>query len=100
VSNVATQPGETDHYTCGDHVRALEDHVGSGLFDVVVCNQGPDGRLPPGVDWVLAEPDLDEDHAVYRSDIVDNLYPWRHDSQKLAQVIMDLYEERTGPLVE
>jgi len=43
---------------------------------------------------------LDEDHAVYRSDLVDTLHPWRHDSQKLAHVIIDLFQERTGPLVE
>jgi uncharacterized cofD-like protein len=100
VCNVATQLGETDGYTCGDHVRALEDHVGQGLFDMVVSNQRCDINLPPGVDWVLAEPELDEDHSVYRADLVDNLHPWRHDAGKLAQVIMDLYQERTGPLVE
>ena len=100
VCNVATQLGETDGYTCGDHVRALEDHVGQGLFDMVVSNQRCDINLPPGVDWVQAEPELDEDHAVYRADLVDSLHPWRHDAGKLAQVIMDLYQERTGPLVE
>ena len=26
--------------------------------------------------------------------------PWRHNSSKLARVIIDLYQERTGPLVE
>jgi uncharacterized cofD-like protein len=100
VCNVATQPGETDGYTCGDHVRALEGHGGQGLFDVVVSNQHCDAKLPPGVDWVLAETELDEDHAVYRADLIDSLHPWRHDAEKLAQVIMDLYQERTGPLVE
>jgi hypothetical protein len=24
--------------------------------------------------------------------------PWRHDSAKLAQVVMELFQERTGPL--
>jgi uncharacterized cofD-like protein len=38
VCNVATQPGETDGFTCGDHVRVIEEHVGSGLFDIVVAN--------------------------------------------------------------
>jgi uncharacterized cofD-like protein len=100
ICNVATQPGETEGYTCGDHVRALEDHAGQGIFDVVVSNQSCEANLPAGVDWVMAEPELDEDHAVYRADLVNSLHPWRHDSEKLAQVIMDLYQERTGPLVE
>ncbi len=100
VCNVASQLGETEGYTCGDHVRALEDHVGGGLFDVVVTNTRCDGTLPEGISWVLAEAELEEDHAVYGADLIDALHPWRHDPQKLAQVIMDLYQERTGPLVE
>jgi len=100
VSNVATQPGETDQYTSGDHVHVLEEHVGPGFFDIVVCNKLTSGKLPQGVEWVLAEGDLDTDHAVYRADMVDTDYPWRHDSRKLAQVLIDLFQERTGPLVE
>lgn len=100
ICNVATQQGETDGYSCGDHVRALEEHAGSGLFDLIVSNQRFEGNLPPGIDWVIVEPDLDEDYGVYRADILDTIHPWRHDSQKLAQVVMDLFRERTGPLVE
>ena len=37
---------------------------------------------------------------VYSSDLIDPAYAWRHDSGKLAQVLMDLLQERTGPLVE
>ena len=100
ICNVATQPGETDHFTCGDHVRVLEEHVGGGLFDLILCNDRLEGQLPPGVQWVRAEAELEEDHAVYRADLIDTLHPWRHDSLKLARVIKDLFEERTGPLVE
>jgi uncharacterized cofD-like protein len=100
VCNVATQIGETDRYTCGDHVRVIEEHVGSELFDIVLSNQYCEGQLMPGTSWVTAEDDLDTDHAVYRADLIDINHPWRHDPSKLAQVLMDLYQERTGPLVE
>lgn len=100
VGNIATQPGETDNYTCGDHVRVIEEHVGSGFFDLVVSNLSFGAQLPQGVDWVLAEDDLDVDHAVYRADLLDLDRPWRHDSEKLARVLIDLYYDRTGPLVE
>jgi uncharacterized cofD-like protein len=100
VCNVATQPGETNGYTCGDHVRVLEDHVGPDFVDVVISNQRCEGYLPEELDWVVAENDLDEDHSVYRADLVDVNQPWRHDSRKLGQVIMDLFQERTGPLSE
>jgi uncharacterized cofD-like protein len=100
VGNIATQPGETDGYTCGDHVRVIEEHVGSGFFDLVVSNLSCEAQLPQNVNWVLAEDDLDVDHAVYRADLLDADHPWRHDSEKLARVLIDLYYDRTGPLVE
>lgn len=100
ITNLATEPGETDHFTCGEHIRVLEEHIGFHFFDIAVVNTGSQGNLPAGVDWVSVDPSLEEEYKVYEVDLVDVLHPWRHDSQKLAQVIMDLYQERTGPLVE
>ncbi len=100
VCNVATQPGETDGYTCEDHIHALEEHVGGGLFDLVVANQQCAGSLHGGMNWVRLEDEVDLDYAYYLADLVDNERPWHHDAVKLAQVLIDLLEERTGPLVE
>jgi uncharacterized cofD-like protein len=100
VCNLANQPGETDGYSCGDHIRALEEHGGGGLFDLTVVNQRIVGNLPDSLDWVQVEDDLDDDYPVYRADLIDEDYPWRHDSGKLAQVLIDLLQQRTGPLVE
>jgi uncharacterized cofD-like protein len=99
VCNVATQPGETAGYTCGDHVRVLEQHLGSDLFDIIVSNERCEGNLPMEVQWVTAEEDLDDYYAVYRADVIDPERPWRHDGEKLARVLIDLLQERTGPLV-
>lgn len=97
ITNVATQPGETDGYTCGDHVRTIEKHFGSRLFDVVICNN----HYPVGleVEWVKLDEDWDRDYAVYCTDILSKENPRRHDSDKLALAIMDLYNERTGPVL-
>jgi len=100
VCNVATQPGETNGYTCGDHLRAIEEHIGSHIVDIAVVNNNNEGKLPQEVDWVMAEPGLEEDYALYSADVIDPLHPWRHDSQKLSQVIIELLQEKTGPLVE
>jgi uncharacterized cofD-like protein len=100
VCNVATQPGETDGYTCGDHIQVLEDHLGSGFFDLIVANNNCNGMPAPGIDWVITEDDLGVDHPIYNADLIDADHPWRHESAKLAQALMDLYQERTGPLVE
>jgi uncharacterized cofD-like protein len=100
VCNVATQPGETDGYTCGDHIRAIEDHIGGGVFDLILANRDCHANLPKGIQWVLAGDGIDDDYAVHMADLSDELHPWRHDSAKLAREIIDLLEEKTGPLVE
>ena len=100
VCNVATQPGETDNYNCRDHIRAIEEHVGGGIFDVILANNQCVGTLQEGVHWVTAESDLDDDYAVHRANLTNEIVPWRHDSEKLGKELVEIFEERTGPLVE
>ena len=40
VANVMTQPGETDGYAVSDHLRAISDHTGPALTDVLVHTGG------------------------------------------------------------
>jgi uncharacterized cofD-like protein len=100
VCNVATQIGETDGYSCVNHLQAIEDHAGKGLFDIVVANSNYGPRLSEGVEWIKIDNNIEMYFAIYRSDLVDSTMPWRHNTEVLAQVIIDLLEERTGPLVE
>ncbi len=99
ICNVATQRGETEGYSCGDHVRTIEEHFGGRLFDLVVCNQAFEGSLPLNVDWIRPEENFAANYPAYFADLIDPGTPWRHDSNKLAQVVMDLFYERTGPLM-
>ncbi len=98
VCNVANEHGETDGYRCIDHVRVIEQHLSDIHFDVIICNNNFDPKLPAGVEWVMPDAQLEEQYSIYYASLVDKEYPWRHDYQKLAEVIMDLLEERTGPL--
>jgi len=99
VCNVATQPGETDGYDCLEHQAALDLHVGRGLVEMMVINNRlqnglPQGSFPvrePGEGGAIAGP-------LYATDLIDEKRAWRHDSAKLARALMDLLEERTGPL--
>lgn len=100
ICNVATQPGETDGFSCKDHLVAIEEHVGDDLFDIVVVNNRQKGQLSTGSAWVKIDPDLSERYAAYLADLADEERPWRHDSKKLGRILIDLLEERTGPLVE
>jgi len=98
VCNVATQQGETDGYSVGDHVAALERHVGPGLFPIVLANDNFDhaGSLPEGVDPVRPDIPPDAPYTLYTADLVDPTHPWRHDSEKLAKVLVWLLERERG----
>ena len=97
ICNVASERGETDGYSCDDHVRTIEKHAGSHLFDLVINNHRFEGDLPQGVSWVKVNEE-ESHYPIYQADLLDVENPWRHDSIKVAKTIMDLYFERTGPL--
>ena len=99
VCNVANQEGETLGYTWSDHVQAIEKHIEDLHFDIILCNLDSRIRMPKGVEAVLPDPQLEEQHSVYFASIADAENAWRHDPQRLAEVITDLYHERTGPLL-
>jgi len=95
VCNVATQRGETDGYSVEDHVAALERHVGSGLFPLVLANGNfrHAEALPAGVEPVRWEGRLRPAYTLHTVDLVDPARPWRHDSGKLARALMRLLDE-------
>jgi len=98
VCNIATQTGETDLYTCHDHVHSLEEQVGENFFDIVLCNENYEGDPGSTSQWVRADEKSRADARLYCADLIDDEHSWRHNSIKLSQVIMDLFYERTGPL--
>jgi uncharacterized cofD-like protein len=99
VCNVATQPGETDGYNCEDHVLTINKHLNHEIFDVIIANNHFEGQLPDGVEWVRQCDAQNSPFMIYSSNLVDPEKPWRHHSSRLAQAIIDLYNERTGPLL-
>jgi len=44
VSNLMTEPGETDGYGLDDHLLAIREHTGFDLFDFVLTNRQPLNR--------------------------------------------------------
>ncbi|MSP14529.1 MAG: YvcK family protein [Chloroflexi bacterium] len=96
ICNVATQLGETEGYSAADHMAALVDHVGTGVFDYMLVNDDLSHPLP--VDWTIS---LIEPPAgplptcqVLRARVVEEGHPWRHDSYKLARAIVTLPIDR------
>jgi hypothetical protein len=79
-------------------VRTVDQHLSGHLFNLVLANNHCEGRLPAGSTWVKAEDPVSQSYPLYQTDLIDSDNPWRHDPRKLAKVIIDLFDEKTGPL--
>lgn len=97
--NIMTQPGETEDYTVGDHIEAIYKHADIPIIDVCIANNGKiqpdilkkyqeDGSNPVVIDnqviKKLGVRLLERNLVKIRKDLV------RHDSDLLAQTIMEL----------
>ena len=40
VSNIMTEPGQTDNYTLSNHIQAILDHTGKGIVDYCIYDSG------------------------------------------------------------
>ena len=103
ICNIMTQDGETEGMTAEDHVCALLEHGGPGLVDICLCNSDPIGpslleryshedaepmRVDPQAMAVLGA------EVVYRSLMDGESGYARHSGIKVAQAVLDLYEQR------
>jgi uncharacterized cofD-like protein len=101
VCNVATQPGETDGYNVEDHIAALVRHLPgqANPFDVLIAPAHRDGvrSMQAEVALVTAGPTRMTHPRIVSEDVVRDDHPLRHDPDKLASVLMRVYEqERRG----
>lgn len=94
VSNVASQPGETDGYALADYLAALTRHIGPLPVDYVLVNNHL-VELP--VEWGVTQvgPDAAAERfaiPILQSDLLDMTRTTRHDPVKLAARLLALYE--------
>jgi uncharacterized cofD-like protein len=108
LCNVATQPGETDGYSVTDHMVQLQRHAGEA-FTTVLANSNYDVHTPPSLhgQWVTLPPGYEAqgqticddfegqpvEYRLFTGDLVDEHRPWRHDSEKLAARLMEVYHD-------
>jgi uncharacterized cofD-like protein len=102
IANLMTQPGETQHYSVADHVRAIYEHTHKGLFDFVVINRAP---MPPrllrryraqGAEPVDPSlPELDRMGLRYvTGDLLHLDGVIRHDQTRLTRLLLDEFVQR------
>ena len=100
VCNVMTQAGETDGYKVSDHIKAIIDHVGSDIVEYCIVNTGKvPGKLvnkykEEGAYAIDVDKELTKSMGceIVEADLVNTRNLVRHDSQKLAKMIIDLLE--------
>lgn len=98
VSNIMTQPGETDGYSVSDHIKAIYRHGGEGIVDYIVINtEKIEKELQEKYMEKTSElVDVDEDIlkkmgvVTVKGDFIKikNGYV-RHDSDKLADILVE-----------
>lgn len=102
ISNVMTQPGETDDYSVLDHVKAINKHSKEGIIDYVIANIEripedtlniyiKDGARPVIIteeeENILADMNI----KVIKNNLIDIKKNYiRHDAISLSEIIVDL----------
>ena len=97
VSNIMTEPGQTDEYSVSDHLNAIIDHCGKGLIDYCIYDtgeiipefikrynlQGQD-LVIPDIDKIKGITYLQRDLSMISNDCI------RHDPDLVAASIIEL----------
>ena len=104
VSNIMTQPGETDNYNLIDHVNVIEKYLGKGIIDYIIVNNQKipdeilklyidDGAIPVKYEKnVLSNKEIRVLEAPLLK-ILNGTTLIRHNSDKLAEVIISILRE-------
>lgn len=103
ISNIMTQPGETDDFSVSDHVRVIKKYGGRDIIDCVIANSGDvsDELKKKYLEEGSKMVDLDvENIKSLDVDVVsENLIKIKkgtikHNSEKLAEVLVDTIMEK------
>lgn len=103
VCNVATQPGETDHYDAADHLHVVVEQLGEGAVDDMLVNNNPATAAsikPEDPITAVGVADLGDSAfgvRIRESDLVSAQKPLRHEPHKLAKALMELANEPRAP---
>lgn len=112
ISNVMTQPGETEDYSVREHVKAILDHSRDDFIDYVICNSEEipestlaryitDGSSPV----ILTHQDeiflKEKNIQIVLEDLINikNQYI-RHDNIKLSALLMKIAENELWELAQ
>ena len=98
VNNLMTQPGETDGYSAREHLQTIKKYAPDIHFDFVVVNNrriskeqaelyAAEGAYQIGIDDPIDDA-IDQATEVVRADLLDDGEKVRHNSDRLAEVVL------------
>lgn len=101
VSNIMTQPGETDNYNLIDHINVIEKYLGKNIIDYVAVNNleipssikeyyESDGAIPVSYNSEEVEKKGIKVLEAELFNLLDETTLIRHNSDKLAEVIISV----------
>jgi uncharacterized cofD-like protein len=102
ICNLMTQPRETLRFSAADHLRALHEHAGRKLFDLIILNKRPPSPallkkyIAQRAEPVRAEPDQIRALGVEPvfADLLEEDHVARHNSRRLAKLVLNLAARR------
>lgn len=111
ISNLMTQPGETDGYTARLHLEVVKRYAPQIHFDSIVVNSrrineeqstryAAEGAHQIGVDEDEGFDELSSGTQIIKADLLDESEKVRHNSENLARVLLTSWEQlRPEPTV-
>ena len=97
ICNLTSQPGETDNMDAGDHLKIISGYMPDVELDGVVCNDFYSESLPNHVTWCKIPTEKDFGIKIFEENLIDENYPWRHDPDKLTNVLIQAWEALKEP---
>lgn len=105
VSNIITQPGESDNFSVQDHIQAIMQHCNGISIDYAVVNKCSEEKMKKvkseylGENGNFVELDKHNHHGIETEYVECDMLKIkkgcvRHDEDKLARVLMDIIMQR------
>ena len=108
ISNLMTQPGETDGYTAREHLDTIRKYAPEIHFDFVVVNNrrisdeqaqryAAEGAYQIGIDDPIDDA-VDQATEIMHGDLLDDGEKVRHHSNRLAQCVLKCRQRALAPV--
>ncbi len=109
ICNLMTQPGETDGYSARQHLKMVRQYAPEIHFDYVVVNNRriareqalryeSEGAYQIGLEDDSLDNALEGDTEIIRTDLLDQEDKVRHNSERLARVVMSCHQQARSRL--